>query len=143
MGMRHPDRPCMKSNMCGTDRRTSDQIASDPWDRGNLNVHGGTLMPNAAQSPDQVSTSPSGGEVAKLNARIAELEAKNAKLLAQQGAPADPTKMVRQGDERIRHLTKSLRDTMSREKFRSQLSVIQHYAPIEGEANIIACPKCS
>jgi hypothetical protein len=100
-------------------------------------------MPNAAQSPDQVSTSPSGGEVAKLNARIAELEAKNAKLLAQQGAPADPTKMVRQGDERIRHLTKSLRDTMSREKFRSQLSVIQHYAPIEGEANIIACPKCS
>ena len=100
-------------------------------------------MPNAAQSPEQVSTSPSGGEVAQLNARIAELEAKNAKLLAQQGAPADPTKMVRQRDERIRHLTKSLRDTMSREKFRSQLSVIQHYAPIEGEANIIACPKCS
>jgi hypothetical protein len=69
MGMRHPDRPCMKSNSCGHDTRTSDQIASDPWDNG------GTLMPNAAQSPDQVSTSPSGGEVAELNARIAELEA--------------------------------------------------------------------
>ena len=68
MGMRHPDRPCMKSNSCGQDTRTSDQIASDPWDNG------GTLMPNAAQSPEQVSTSPSGGEVAQLNARITKLK---------------------------------------------------------------------
>ena len=100
-----------------------------------------TLTTTNAQLQEQLRSASAAAE--PLNARIAELEAKNAKLLAQQGAPADPTKMVRQGDERIRHLTKSLRDTMSREKFRSQLSVIQHYAPIEGEANIIACPKCS
>ena len=44
-----------------------------------------------AQSPEQVSTSPSGGEVAQLNTRIAELEAENATLREQQGAPADPS----------------------------------------------------
>jgi predicted nuclease with TOPRIM domain len=41
---------------------------------------------NQADSPEQMSTSPSGGEVDQLNARIAELEAENARLLEQQGA---------------------------------------------------------
>jgi hypothetical protein len=36
-------------------------------------------------------TDPSGGEVAELNAKIAELEAENARLLAMQTAPADPS----------------------------------------------------
>ena len=35
MGMRHPDRPCMKSNMCGHDNRSPAQIASDPYDTQN------------------------------------------------------------------------------------------------------------
>ena len=198
MGMRHPDRPCMKSNMCGHDTRPSDAIANDPYDTNNPVSQ--EARANQADSPEQVSTSPSGGEVAQLNARIAELEAKNAKLLAQQGAPADPTKMVRQRDERIHELSKYLkrwfsvenrldcekevlrqRDTREwwhacvsaaqtgrpslickeqrklvstctarigeefeewREKFRTQLSRIQHYFPIEGEANKIECSTC-
>ena len=32
MGMRHPDQPCMKSNMWGVDSRSSAQIESDPHD---------------------------------------------------------------------------------------------------------------
>ena len=35
-------------------------------------------------------TDPSGGEVAQLNARIAELESENARLVEPQGATADP-----------------------------------------------------
>ena len=42
----------------------------------------------ATQSPEQVSTSPSGGEVAQLNARIAELEAENATLSGQKSVSA-------------------------------------------------------
>jgi hypothetical protein len=49
MGMRHPDRPCMKSNICGADRRSPEQKASDPWDNG------GTLMPNDVQRPGNVT----------------------------------------------------------------------------------------
>ena len=62
MGMRHPDRPCMIVNSCGVDGRSPAQIASDPFDTG---VH----------SPMPTSTSPSGGEVAELNAKISGLEA--------------------------------------------------------------------
>ena len=32
MGMRHPDRPCMKVNSCGPDTRSAAQIAKDPYD---------------------------------------------------------------------------------------------------------------
>jgi hypothetical protein len=32
MGMRHPDRPCMKVNACGPDKRSAKEIASDPYD---------------------------------------------------------------------------------------------------------------
>ena len=70
MGMRHPDRPCMKNARekgpkfgCGPDMRSPEQIASDPYDTG---VH----------SPMPTSTSPSGGEVAELNAKISQLEGK-------------------------------------------------------------------
>ena len=207
MGMRHPDRPCMKSNMCGEDSRSNHVIESDPHDTNNPVSQAAranqpdSSTPAVAPTPSIASTtSPSGGEVAQLNARIAELEAKNAKLLAQQGAPADPTKMVRQRDERIHELSKYLkrwfsvenrldcekevlrqRDTREwwhacvsaaqtgrpsliceeqrklvstctarigeefeewREKFRTQLSRIQHYFPIEGEANKIECSTC-
>ena len=69
MGMRHPDRPCMKNGLekgprfgCGPDMRSPAQIKSDPYDTG---VH----------SPMPTSTSPSGGEVDQLNAKISELEA--------------------------------------------------------------------
>ena len=74
-------------NSCGVDRRSSAQIANDPYDTNNPVSQ--EARANQADSPEQVSTSPSGGEVAQLNARIAELEAENARLLAQQGAPAD------------------------------------------------------
>ena len=63
MGMRHPDRPCMIVNSCGVDRRSPAEIASDPYDTG-------------AHSPMPTSTSPSGGEVAELNAKISGLEAR-------------------------------------------------------------------
>ena len=97
MGMRHPDRPCMingKSNPrkgCGPDMRSPAEIASDPYDTG---VH----------SPMPTSTSPSGGEVAQLNAKISELEAgltelkgvvralqEQSKNSMQQGAPTAPS----------------------------------------------------
>ncbi|MBM14698.1 MAG: hypothetical protein CMH75_01180 [Nitrospina sp.] len=32
MGMRHPARPCMKWKTCGPDKRSAEQIASDPFD---------------------------------------------------------------------------------------------------------------
>jgi len=35
MEMRHPDRPCMKVNGCGVDRRQAAQKASDPYDTNN------------------------------------------------------------------------------------------------------------
>ena len=35
MGMRHPDRPCMKVNSCGPDTRNPKEIASDPYDTNN------------------------------------------------------------------------------------------------------------
>ncbi len=90
MGMRHPDRPCMIVNSCGVDRRSPAEIASDPFDTNNpvsLAAGGETV----ADSPVPSSPSPSGGEVAQLNDRITELEAENARLLEQQGAPADPS----------------------------------------------------
>jgi len=160
-----------------------------------------TLTTTNTQLQEQLRSASAAKE--PLNARIAELEAENAKLLAQQGAPADPTsqKMVRQRDGRIRSLTQVLRSKMRRghhrncetevlkqrdtrewrracdkdnqgfvngvalcdeqrkleelcyerigvaveewlERFQGQLSRIQHYDPIDGEANIIACPKC-
>ena len=91
MGMRHPDRPCMIVNSCGVDRRSPAEIASDPYDTG---VH----------SPMPTSTSPSGGEVAELNAKISGLEAgltelkgvvralqEQSKNSMQQGAPTAPS----------------------------------------------------
>ena len=104
MGMRHPDRPCMKNARekgprfgCGPDMRSPEQIASDPYDTNHpksQEARGEADSPvpsgeTVADSPVPSSPSPSGGEVAELNARIAELEAENARLLAQQGAPAD------------------------------------------------------
>ena len=88
MGMRHPDRPCMKNARekgprfgCGRDTRSPEQIASDPYDTGSHNpkLH----LPKRADPPP-----PPGGlgvdsvwdEVAVLKARIAELEAENARL---------------------------------------------------------------
>ena len=35
MGMRHPDRPCMKVGSCGHDDRLPLEIASDPFDTNN------------------------------------------------------------------------------------------------------------
>ena len=34
MGMRHPDRPCMKTNSCGLDRRNKVDKERDPYDIG-------------------------------------------------------------------------------------------------------------
>ena len=56
-----------------------------------LAAGGAVAQANGADSPEQVSTSPSGGEVAELNAKIAELEAENARLLAMQNAPSAPS----------------------------------------------------
>jgi hypothetical protein len=92
MGMRHPDRPCMDRARvpggCGPDTRSPEQIASDPYDTG---FHNPKLdLPKRAGPPP-----PPGGlgvdceESCQLKARIADLEAENARLLAQQGAPAD------------------------------------------------------
>jgi hypothetical protein len=96
MGMRHPDRPCMKNARekgprfgCGRDTRSPEQIASDPYDTGSHNpkLH----LPKRADPPP-----PPGGlgvdcvGSCLLKARIAELEAENATLREQQGAPADP-----------------------------------------------------
>jgi hypothetical protein len=74
MGMHNPDRPCMKNARvrgpqfgCGRDMRSPEQIASDPYDTG---VH----------CPIPTSTSPSGGEVAELNATIAALQSQVATL---------------------------------------------------------------
>ena len=48
--------------------------SSDPYDTNNP-VSMAARGETGADSPEQVSTSPSEGEVAQLNARIAELEA--------------------------------------------------------------------
>ena len=96
MGMRHPDRPCMKNERekgprfgCGPDMRSPAQIKSDPYDTG---VH----------SPMPTSTSPSGGEVAELNAKISELEARlgevaqlNAKISGQEAGLTELKGVVR------------------------------------------------
>ena len=72
MGMRHPDRPCMIVNSCGVDRRSSAQIANDPYDTNNPVSQ--EARANQADSPEQVSTSPSGGEVAQSNVMKNEFE---------------------------------------------------------------------
>ena len=59
MGMCHNSRPCMKMNQCG------DECAV------HVRESKGWVNPN---SPMPTSTSPSGGEVAELNAKVAELE---------------------------------------------------------------------
>jgi hypothetical protein len=90
MGMCHNSRPCMIANSCG--KQCSQAVRAC---KGFVHPRGEeSCNDRAAQSPEQVSTSPSGGEVAELNAKIAELEAENARLLAMQTAPADPS-----GDE--------------------------------------------
>ena len=97
MGMRHPDRPCMKNARekgprfgCGPDMRSPEQIASDPYDTGPHNPKLPLPKPKKAGPPP-----PPGGlgadceESCQLKARIADLEAENATLREQQGAPAD------------------------------------------------------
>jgi hypothetical protein len=87
MGMCHNSRPCMIANSCG--KQCSQAVRAC---KGFVHPRGEeSCNDRAAQSPEQVSTSPSGGEVAELNAKIAELEAENARLLAMQTAPADPS----------------------------------------------------
>jgi hypothetical protein len=79
MGIRHPDRPCMKNGLidpakgCAPDPRSPSEIASDPYDTNNPVTQ--AARANQPDSPMPTSTSPSGGEVAQLNARIAQLEA--------------------------------------------------------------------
>ena len=77
MGMRHPDRPCMDRTKvrggCGPDTRSPEQIASDPYDTNNPVSQ--AARAKGAHSPMPTSTSPSGGEVAQLNAKISQLEA--------------------------------------------------------------------
>ena len=90
MGMCHNSRPCMKMNQCG-DECAVHVRESKGWVNPNY-TNNPVSQAARANQPDSLmptSTSPSGGEVAQLNARIAELEAENARLLAQQGAPAD------------------------------------------------------
>jgi uncharacterized small protein (DUF1192 family) len=86
MGMCHNSRPCIKTNQCGSECAVHVR-ESKGW--MNPSEYQAARDAMAAQSPEQVSTSPSGGEVAQLNARIAELEAENARLLEQQRASAD------------------------------------------------------
>ena len=74
MGMRHPNRPCMKVNSFGVDRRSpSEKASGDPYDTNNPPSQ--AARANGADSPTPGSLSPFVGEVAQLNARIAELEA--------------------------------------------------------------------
>ena len=65
MGMCHNSRPCMKMNQCG------DECAV------HVRESKGWVNPN---SPMLTSTSPSGGEVAQLNAKISGLEARLTQL---------------------------------------------------------------
>ena len=54
MGMRHPDRPCMKANSCGPDTRGLQLINSDPYDINNpvsLAARGGAKSRN--EDPDK------------------------------------------------------------------------------------------
>ena len=87
MGMRHPDRPCMKVNSCGQDSRSQDEKANDPNDTNHPQSQ--EARANEAER-HQLSTSQFAGEVSQLNARIAELESENARLVEQQGATANP-----------------------------------------------------
>jgi hypothetical protein len=112
MGMCHNSRPCIKQNVCGaqcapTVRKSKGWMNPSEYQASRA---------NRSDSPMSTSTSPSGGEVAELNARIAKLEAENARLLAPQGAPADSTKMVAQRDGRIRVLTQVLREKFEDER---------------------------
>jgi hypothetical protein len=65
MGMCHNSRPCIKSNMCGSECAP------------HVRESKGWVKPNdtGVHSPMPTSTSPSGGEVAELNAKISQLEA--------------------------------------------------------------------
>ena len=97
MGMRHPDRPCMKNgllnprNGCGPDRRHPARIASDPYDTNNPASQAASnaikaagqhietvkpLMGNDGGMPQGAS----GGEVAQVNKRIAAYESQVATL---------------------------------------------------------------
>ena len=70
MGMCHNSRPCIKSNMCGSECAP------------HVRESKGWVKPNdtGVHSPMPTSTSPSGGEVAQLNAKISGLEAELTQL---------------------------------------------------------------
>ena len=68
MGMRHPDRPCMKVNSCGPDDRTDGMKASDPFDKNN--PQSVEARANKPLSTPLASTSPSGDQVAQLIEKI-------------------------------------------------------------------------
>jgi hypothetical protein len=70
MGMCHNSRPCMKSNMCGSECAV------------HIRESKGWVKPNdtGVHSPMPTSTSPSGGGVAGLNAKISGLEAELTQL---------------------------------------------------------------
>ena len=97
MGMRHPDRPCMKNgllnprNGCGPDRRHPARIASDPYDCNNPTCLAASIASKAAgQHIETVKPlmgndggmpqGASGGEVAQVNKRIAAYESQVATL---------------------------------------------------------------
>ena len=66
MGMRHPARPCMDRTKvpggCGPDRRSPEQIASDPYDRNNPRSLAGTADHNEMRSPHlrEIDATPQG-----------------------------------------------------------------------------------
>jgi len=102
MGMRHPDRPCMDRRIepggCGHDHRSSAEKANDPYDTNNPASQAARDR-IAAQSAEQMSTSPSGGEVLETAGADDGMGDPNMPPpmgdpnmpLEQQGAPADPS----------------------------------------------------
>ena len=64
---------------------------------------GAVAQANGADSPEQVSTSPSGGEVAELNARIAESESQVATLTTTNAQLEEYLRLAREALEPFKH----------------------------------------
>ena len=60
MGMRHPDRPCMKVNSCAPDTRSPEEIASDPFDTNNPVSLAARERVAAGLSPEDTNEVPHG-----------------------------------------------------------------------------------